>query len=87
MKIYIVVFYWKCLNFMEKTDTESYMGTNCAPLIADLILFCYERDFMIFLSDDKQAEITQAFNSRSKYLDNLLNIDNPYFKGMHGESN
>ena len=22
------------------------MGTNCAPLVADLILFCYERDFM-----------------------------------------
>ena len=26
------------------------MGTNCAPLVADLFLFCYERDFMkIFL--------------------------------------
>ena len=22
------------------------MGTNCAPLIADLFLYCYERDFM-----------------------------------------
>ena len=22
------------------------MGTNCAPLDADLFLFCYERDFM-----------------------------------------
>ena len=22
------------------------MGTNCAPLVADLFLFCYERDFM-----------------------------------------
>ena len=21
------------------------MGTNCAPLVADLFLFCYERDF------------------------------------------
>ena len=26
------------------------MGTNCAPLVADLFLFCYERDFMISLS-------------------------------------
>ena len=26
--------------------------TNCAPLVADLFLFCYERDFMISLSDD-----------------------------------
>ena len=22
-------------------------GTNCAPLIADMFLFCYERDFML----------------------------------------
>ena len=29
------------------------MGTNCAPLVADLFLFCYERDFMMSLSDDK----------------------------------
>ena len=27
------------------------MGTNCAPLAADLFLFCYERDFMLSLSD------------------------------------
>ena len=26
------------------------MGTNCAPLIADLFLVCYERDFMASLS-------------------------------------
>ena len=28
------------------------MGTNCAPLVADLFLFCYERDFLLSLSDD-----------------------------------
>ena len=32
------------------------MGTNCAPLIADLFLFCYERDFMASLSYNKEAE-------------------------------
>ena len=37
------------------------MGTFCAPIIADLFLFCYERDFMSFLSDEKDAEIIQAF--------------------------
>ena len=58
------------------------MGTNCAPLVADLFLFCYERDFMTSLSDIKQAEIIEAFKSTSGYLDNLLNIDNPYFEGM-----
>ena len=29
------------------------MGTNCAPLVADMFLFCNERDFMMSLSDDK----------------------------------
>ena len=58
------------------------MGTNCAPLVADLFLFCYERDFMTSLSDVKQAEIIEAFKSTSRYLDDLLTIDNPYFEGM-----
>ena len=57
-------------------------GTNCAPLVADLFLFCYERDFMTSFSDVKQTEIIEAFKSTSRYLDGLLNIDNPYFEGM-----
>ena len=34
------------------------------------------------LSIDTQAEVIVAFNSTSRYLDGLLNIDNPYFEGM-----
>ena len=49
------------------------MGTNCDPLVADLYLFCYERDFMMSLSDDKQADISDAFNTTSRHLDNILN--------------
>ena len=58
------------------------MGTNCAPLIADLFLFCYERDFMTSLSDDDQADIIEALNATSRYLNDLLNTENPYFEGM-----
>ena len=58
------------------------MGTNCAPLVADLFLFSYERDFMLSLSDNNQADVVEAFNSTSRYLDDLLNIDNPYFAQM-----
>ena len=61
------------------------MGTNCATLVADLFLFCYESDFMLSLSDNNQADIIEAFNSTSRYLDDLLNIDNPYFKQMIGQ--
>ena len=58
------------------------MGANCAPLVADLFLFCYERDFMKYLSSDNKADVIKAFNLTSRYLDDLLNIDNPYFEGM-----
>ena len=59
------------------------MGTYCAPLVADLFLFsCYERDFMMSLSDDKQADVIDAFNTTSRYLDDILNINNVYFDNM-----
>ena len=45
------------------------MGTNCAPFVADLFLFCYERDFMLSLSDNNQTDIIETFNSTSGYLD------------------
>ena len=58
------------------------MDTNGAPLVADLFLFCYERGFMKDLSSDNQTDVIKAFNSTSRYLDDLLNIDNPYFEGI-----
>ena len=58
------------------------MGTNCAPLVADLFLFCYERDFMLSLSEDNQSGVMEAFNSTSRYLDDLLNIGNNFFDSM-----
>ena len=47
------------------------MGINCAPLVADLFQFCYERDFMMSLSDDKQAGVIDVFNSTPRYLDDI----------------
>ena len=37
-----------------------------------LFLFCYERDFMLFLSDNNQADVVKAFNSTSGYLGDCL---------------
>ena len=58
------------------------MGTNFASFVADLFLCCYERDFMKSLSRENQADIIEAFISTSRYLDDLLNIDNIYFDQM-----
>ena len=61
------------------------MSTKCAPFVSDLFLFCNEIDFMLSLSDNNQTDIIKAFNSTSRYLDDLLNIDNPYFEQMVGQ--
>ena len=34
------------------------------------------------LSDDKQADVVDAFNTTSRYLDDILNINNVYFDNM-----
>ena len=54
------------------------MGTNCAPHVADLFLFSYERDFMLSLSEENQSGVIEAFNSTFRYLADLLNIDNNF---------
>ena len=58
------------------------MCTNYAPLVADLFLFCYKRDFMLSLSEDNQSDIIEAFNSTSRYLDCLLSIGSDFFDSM-----
>ena len=40
---------------------------------------------MLSLSDNNQTDIIEAINSSSRYLDDLLNIDNPYFEQMVGQ--
>ena len=37
---------------------------------------------MMYLSDDKQADVIDAFNTTSRYLDDILNIHNDYFDNM-----
>ena len=54
------------------------MGTNCAPVVADLFLFCYEKDFMMSLYDDKQVDVIDALNG-------ILNINDVYFVNMVGQ--
>ena len=79
-------------NIFIRFGSKSYrqivripLGTYCAPLVADLFLFCYERNFMLSLSDNNQTDIIEAFNSTSRYLDDLLDIDNLYFEQMVGQ--
>ena len=55
------------------------MGTYCAQLIADLFLYCVERDFMSNLLKSKQFDLVHKFNDTSRYLDDVFTFDNSEF--------
>jgi hypothetical protein len=55
------------------------MGTNCAPLLADLILCAYEVNFLQGLLKNKDRKLAQTFNSRFLYIDAILSLNNSRF--------
>ena len=56
------------------------MGTNCAPLIADLFLYCYESQFMAKISKDpSKLHLVDKFNNTFRYLDDILALNNDDF--------
>ena len=70
------------LNFIGKLLVFRWEVIVLLLLLQMFLFFCYERDFMKSLSRENQADIIEAFNSTSRYLDDLLNIDNIYFDQM-----
>ena len=83
------IIFWAIYDLFIRFGSKLYkqtvgipMGTNCAPLVADLFLFCYLRDFMLSLSDNNQPDVVEVFNTTSRYLDDLLYIDSLYFAQM-----
>ena len=53
VKMYAMPYHISWINICIRFGTKLYrqivgipMGTNCAPLVADLFLYCYKRDFM-----------------------------------------
>jgi hypothetical protein len=55
------------------------MSTNCAPLLADLFLYSYEAEFVQKLLHEKNKPLAVAFNSTSRYIDDVLSINNDLF--------
>jgi hypothetical protein len=51
------------------------MGTNFAPLLADLFLYSYESEFLQKLVKDKIHE-ARAFNFTYRHIDDVLSINN-----------
>ena len=67
---------------LYRQAVEISKGTYCAHLVANLFMFCYKRDFMMSLSDNKQSDTIDDFNTTSRCLDDILNINNVYFDNM-----
>ena len=53
------------------------MGTNCAPLLADLFLYSYEAEFLQSLYKSGSKKLARRFNNTYRYIDDLMRLDNP----------
>ena len=56
------------------------MGTNCAPLLADLFLYSYENEFSDKLVKEGKRKLARKFNLSCCYIDDLISFNNKRFK-------
>ena len=54
------------------------MGTNCAPLLADIFLYSYEAEFI-------QSLLSAGKKRLYRYIDDVLSINNPDFENYLGQ--
>ena len=56
------------------------MGTNCAPLLADLFLCSYENEFLDKLIKEGKRKLARRFNLSYHYINDLISFNNKRFK-------
>ena len=61
------------------------MGTNCAPLLADIFLYSYEAEFIQSLLSTGKKKLASQFNFTYRYIDDVLSINNPDFANYLGQ--
>ena len=61
------------------------MGTNCAPLLADIFLYSYEADFIQSLLSTGKKHLASRFNLTYRYIDDVLSINYPEFENYLGQ--
>ena len=66
------------MNRMNITNIP--MGTNCAPLLADIFLYSYEAEFILSLLSTGRERLASQFNFTYRYIDDVLSINNPDFE-------
>ena len=63
--------------FQQTIDIS--MGTNCAPLLADFLLYAYETNFLQWVLKNKNRKLAKTFNSSFRYVDDGLSLINSRF--------
>ena len=71
--------YIKIGNHLFRQCIGILMGTNCAPLLANLFLYSYEVEFLRSMKKSNK-KLAKAFNLTSRFIDDLISINNPRFK-------
>ena len=61
------------------------MGTNCAPLLADIFLYSYKAEFIPSLLSTGKKRSSSRFNFTYRYIDKVLSINNPAFENYLGQ--
>ena len=61
------------------------IGTNCAPLLADIFLYSYEAEFIQSLLSAGKKRLASQFNFTYRYIDDVLSINNPYVENYLGQ--
>ena len=56
------------------------MGTNCAPLLADLFLYSHENGVLDKLVKEGKRKLARKFNLSYHYTDDLISFNNKRFK-------
>ena len=56
------------------------MGTNCAPLLADLFFYSYENEFLDKLIKEGKRKLARKFSLLCRYNDDLISFNNKRFK-------
>ena len=56
------------------------VGTNCAPLLADLFLYSYENEFLDKLIKEHKRKLARKLNLSYRYIDDLISFSTKKFK-------
>ena len=70
----------ECGGVVFQQDIGIPIGTNCAPLLADLYLHSYEAEFIQSLIKSGTQHLAKSFRFTNRYIDDVLSINKPKFE-------